>query len=64
MYLEVPEEGFHNEILAEFDVRNAQFSDVEEMVALEKRLSGIERAKDFEYFIENKHRLEHGSIQR
>ena len=38
MYLEVPEEGFHNEILAEFDVRNAQFSDVEEMVALEKRL--------------------------
>ena len=57
MYLEVPEEGFHNEILAEFDVRNAQFSDVEEMVALEKRLSGIERAKDFEYFIENKRNI-------
>ena len=54
MYLEVPEEGFHNEILAEFDIRNAHFNDVEEMVALEKRLSGIERAKDFEYFIENK----------
>ena len=25
MYLEVPEEGFHNEISAEFDIRNAQF---------------------------------------
>ena len=54
MYLEVPEEGLHNEISTEFEVRNAEFNDVEEMVALEKRLCGIERTKDFEYFIENK----------
>ena len=54
MYLEVPEEGLHNEISGEFAISNAQLNDVEEMVALEKRLSGIERAKDFEYFIENK----------
>ena len=32
-------------------------SDVEEMVVLEKRLSGIERAKDFKYFIENKRNI-------
>ena len=43
-----------NEISTEFEVRNARFNDVEEMVALEKRLCGIERTKDFEYFIENK----------
>jgi len=54
MYLEVPEDGFDNEISGEFEISNAQLNDVEEMVALEKRLSGIERAKDFEYFIENK----------
>jgi len=54
MYLEVPEEGFHPEISTEFEIRNAQLNDVEEMVSLEKRLCHIERAKDFEYFIENK----------
>ena len=54
MYFEVPEEGLHNEISTEFEMRNAQLNDVEEMVALEKRLCGIERAKDFKYFIENK----------
>ena len=54
MYLEVPENGFQNQISGEFEISNAQFNDVEEMVALEKRLSGIERTKDFEYFIENK----------
>jgi len=54
MYLEVPEDGFHYEISTEFEIRNAQLNDVEEMVALEKRLCHIERAKDYEYFIENK----------
>ena len=54
MFLEVPENGFQNQISGEFEVEDAQLNDVEEMVALEKRLSGIERAKDFEYFIENK----------
>ena len=54
MYLEVPEDGFNYEISGEFEISNAQLNDVEEMVALEKRLSGIERAKDFDYFIENK----------
>jgi hypothetical protein len=54
MYLEVPEDGFHYEISTEFEMRNAQLNDVEEMVALEKKLCGIERTKDFEYFIENK----------
>jgi len=54
MFLEVPENGFNDEISGEFEISDAQLNDVEEMVALEKRLSGIERAKDFEYFIENK----------
>ena len=54
MYLEVPKEGFQPEISSEFEIRNARLNDVEEMVTLEKRLCGIERAKDFEYFIENK----------
>jgi GNAT superfamily N-acetyltransferase len=54
MYLEVPEDGFHCEISTEFEMRNAQLNDLEEMVALEKRLCGIERTKDFKYFIENK----------
>ena len=54
MFLEVPENGFNDEISGEFEISNAQLNDVEEMVALEKRLSGIERTKDFEYFIENK----------
>ena len=54
MYLEVPEDGFDNEISGEFEIRNAHLNDVEEMVCLEKRLSGIERTKDFEYFIDNK----------
>ena len=57
MYLEVPENGFQNQISGEFEVEDAQLNDVEEMVALEKRLSGIERAKDFEYFIENKREI-------
>jgi GNAT superfamily N-acetyltransferase len=57
MYLEVPEDGFDNEISGEFEIRNAQLNDVEEMVCLEKRLCGIERAKDFEYFIENKRNI-------
>ena len=57
MYLEVPEDGFDNEISGEFEIRNAQLNDVEEMMCLEKRLSGIERAKDFEYFIENKRNI-------
>ena len=54
MYLEIPKNGFYNEISGEFEVEEAQLNDVEEMVALEKRLIGIERTKDFEYFIENK----------
>ena len=54
MYLEVPKNGFYNEISGEFEAEEAKLNDVEEMVALEKRLIGIERAKDFEYFIENK----------
>ena len=57
MFLEVPENGFNDEISGEFEIRDAQLNDVEEMVALEKRLSGIERAKDFEYFIENKREI-------
>lgn len=57
MYLEVPEDGFDNEISDEFEIRNAQLNDVEEMVCLEKRLSGIERTKDFEYFIHNRREI-------
>ena len=54
MYLEVAEEGFHSEISSEFEIKNARLDDVSEMVSLEKRLCGIERKEDFEYFIENK----------
>ena len=54
MYIEVAAEGFHPEISNEFEIMNARLDDVAEMVSLEKRLCGIERTEDFEYFIENK----------
>lgn len=54
MYLEVPKEGLDKEHFSELRVANAQMEDVEDMAALENKLCGIERKKDFQYFIENK----------
>lgn len=54
MYLKIPEKGLVFENSTKYQISDAQLKDIEEMVALEKRLCGIERAKDFQYFIENK----------
>lgn len=70
MYLEVPEEGLDFKISNEYQVGVAKVEDIEDMVALENRLCGIERRKDFEYFIKNERKIwntfvcrdEHGKI--
>ena len=54
LYLKIPEKGLVFENSTKYQISDAQLKDIEEMVALEKRLCGIERAKDFQYFIENK----------
>ena len=54
MYLQVPKEGLDIELFSELRVANAHMEDVEDMEELENKLCGIERKKDFQYFIENK----------
>ena len=54
MYLAVPELGLTAIAPSRSHlVRNAELADVSAMVALEKSISGIEREKDFRYFITN-----------
>ena len=57
MYLEIPEEGLALEIPDEYQISSAKLKDVEDMVVLEKKLCGIDRGKDFQYFIENKREI-------
>jgi len=54
MYLAVPENGLTAPaLLRSAQVRAARMADVPAMVALERNMSGIERDKDFRYFIAN-----------
>ena len=54
MFLSIPEEGLNLETPGKGNVRPATLEDVEAIVKLEEELTGIERAKDYQYFIENK----------
>ena len=53
MTLKIPKEGIAYETPAGCTIRVATQDDVPEIVALEKELYGIEREKDFRYFISN-----------
>ncbi|GAB5559889.1 MAG: hypothetical protein SynsKO_15360 [Synoicihabitans sp.] len=53
MILEVPTEGIPHQAPSGKTLRDATLADVEGMVALEREVLGISRAKDFEYFIRN-----------
>jgi GNAT superfamily N-acetyltransferase len=54
MTMGVPESGIGGDAGGPNGVRVAGASDVTAMVALERRVSGIEREKDLRYFIENR----------
>ena len=62
MYLAVPKEGLSHKVPGLERVRTAQIADVEKIVALENELSGIQRSKDYRYFIENRMNVWSGSI--
>jgi len=62
MYLAVPPGGLNARVDAAGTVRDARPGDVEAMVALEKELAGIERKKDFTFFIENAQGFWHASV--
>ncbi len=53
MTLKIPENGISYEIPAGCAIRAASQDDVPQIVALEKELYGVEREKDFRYFISN-----------
>ncbi len=54
MVLAVPEDGFSVGAPAGVIVRDAVLSDVEAIVALESSINGVDRSKDYRYFIENR----------
>ncbi len=54
MQVNVPADGFAEEIPAGYIARDARADDVKELAALERELQGIDRVKDFAYFIENR----------
>ena len=60
MFLAVPETGLNHTPPAM--VREATLDDVEPIAALEMELSGIRRANDFRYFIENRKGYWHVSV--
>ena len=62
MVLKVPEEGVPCHCPKGCIIRDANPDDVPQMVALEMELYGIEREKDFRYFIENKQKIWHSSV--
>ncbi|MDO5553983.1 MAG: GNAT family N-acetyltransferase [Planctomycetia bacterium] len=57
MTLTVPKGGFPVGVPEGWHLRPATLDDVAGMVALEKELCGIERSKDFRFFIENQHEI-------
>lgn len=60
MFLEVPAAGLS--VAPSAPVREATLNDVEAITALEMELSGIRRANDFRYFIENRRGYWHVSV--
>ena len=53
MTVEVPAEGFPNAPPEGFALRDALLTDTEQMAALEMELYGVEREKDFRFFLRN-----------
>ncbi|MEM1294238.1 MAG: GNAT family N-acetyltransferase [Verrucomicrobiota bacterium] len=61
MYVAVPETGLPNQPAVD-SVREATLEDIPAMVQLEAELTGIRRAKDHRYFIENRLGIWHTSV--
>ena len=53
LIVKVPEEGLRIDVSGSENVRPAQLSDVDKIVDLEFRLTGLKRYKDYKYFIDN-----------
>jgi hypothetical protein len=64
MYLAVPPSGLPGGLADTRGVRDATADDIPDIVALEREVGGISRAKDFEYFAANREGFWHGSILR
>lgn len=62
MIVRVPEEGLDKKVNHLDAVREATIEDVHPMVELEKELTGLDRTKDFTYFIDNVAGFWHTSV--
>jgi GNAT superfamily N-acetyltransferase len=62
LIVSVPEGGFDEPVPGDQQARKATPDDVDAMVALELEVSGISRAKDYRYFIENAQGFWHASV--
>lgn len=62
MVLRVPEEGVPCRCPEGYEIREGKPEDVPEMVALEKELYGIDREKDFAFFLKNEEKIWHTSV--
>jgi GNAT superfamily N-acetyltransferase len=64
MYLAVPPEGLPGGPADSRGVRCATLDDIPDMVALETKVAGISREKDFRYFVNNREGFWCGSVLR
>lgn len=62
MFLEIPEEGLAVTVPGVNHVREATRDDLDAIVRLELELAGIERGKDWRYFLENQEGIWHVSV--
>lgn len=62
MFLPVPEHGLAFQTSGREQVRIATPDDAEAMAELERSISGISRAKDYRYFLENRDGIWHASV--
>lgn len=62
MIISVPAEGLPRTVSRLERVRAATMADIANMVALEERVSGIRREKDYRYFLENRLGIWHVSV--
>ena len=62
MIVKVPADGFPVPLEDGIAVRNAVESDIPAMVALEEELTGVEREKDYRFFLKNEGGIWHTSV--